>query len=183
MFPRSPQNFQTDPPIAPGPSRKSSAGNQKAGNNQPPETSAGADANSAREARETRLSNAYHLVERVASRLADTVRQVASLPGGGGRVGLLLKVSPSLVGPVDPSFRALSEFNVRHHKFNKHSLSFKVVDPALLKMVGGWAPDRSPAASRAGTSIVLDALIKGKDHHALVHILFQVLDKIKNVFS
>ena len=109
MFPRSPQNFQTDPPIAPGPSRKSSAGNQKAGNNQPPETSAGADANSAREARETRLSNAYQLVERVASRLADTVRQVASLPGGGGRVVLLLKVSSRHLGPVDPSFRALSE--------------------------------------------------------------------------
>ena len=37
-----------------------------------------------------------------------------------------LLVSSSLLGPVDPSFRALSgrlEFTVRRHKFNKDSLS------------------------------------------------------------
>ena len=36
------------------------------------------------------------------------------------------RVSPSLVGPVDPSFRALSgrlKFTVRRHKFNKDSFS------------------------------------------------------------
>ena len=35
------------------------------------------------------------------------------------------KVSPSLVGPVDPSFRALSgrlKFTVRRHKFNTDSI-------------------------------------------------------------
>ena len=42
------------------------------------------------------------------------------------RVQVLHRVSSSLLGPVDPSFRALSgrpKVTVRRHKFNKDSLS------------------------------------------------------------
>jgi len=49
------------------------------------------------------------------------------------------RVPSSLVGPVDPSFRALSgrlEFTVRRHKFNKDSL------------VRGWRSDASEHAEQ-----------------------------------
>ena len=42
-------------------------------------------------------------------------------------------VSPSLLGPVDPSFRALSgrlEFTVRRHKFNEEFLSLAPLSAA-----------------------------------------------------
>jgi len=45
--------------------------------------------------------------------------------GGQARTAVFLRVSSSLLGPVDPSFRALSgrlKFTVRRHKFNKDSL-------------------------------------------------------------
>ena len=70
-------------------------------------------------------------------------------PGGGCQTSIrpAKQQSSSLLGPVDPSFRALSgrlKFTVRRHKFNKDSLSSKV------KRVAGDASTASYPLQQSG---------------------------------
>ena len=61
------------------------------------------------------------------------------------------RVSSSLLGPVDPSFRALSGrlmFTVRRHKFNKDSVSLQAVMQKL------YSEEEQAKSSRQSLAIV-----------------------------
>ena len=98
---------------------------------------------------------------------------------------VLHRVSSSLSGPVDPSFRALSgrlEFTVRRHKFNKDSLllQYHVSRPGLAS--GVFELRASLSLDAASASKVDDAvreiglvLPNNQRQHRTLHIQKDVL--------
>ena len=64
------------------------------------------------------------------------------------RLQVLNRVSSSLLGPVDPSFRAFSgrlKFTVRRHVFDQKSLSLQDLEVEMKSLPGRYDPDNGGA--------------------------------------